>query len=44
MMHKNKKLDSWASLKREVNNLGKRVITLEKGKLVRDEEKGRFIL
>ena len=27
-----------------INNLGKRVITLEKGKLVRDEEKGRFIL
>ena len=26
-----------------INNLGKRVITLEKGKLVRDEEKGRFI-
>ena len=27
-----------------INNLGKRVITLEKGKLIRDEEKGRFIL
>jgi len=27
-----------------VNNLGKRVITLEKGKLIRDEEKGRFII
>ena len=27
-----------------INSLGKRVITLEKGKLVRDEEKGRFIL
>ena len=27
-----------------INNLGKRVITLEKGKLVRDEERGRFIL
>ena len=27
-----------------INNLGKRVITLEKGKLVRDEEEGRFIL
>ena len=27
-----------------INNLGKRVITLEKGKLIRDEEEGRFIL
>jgi cell division transport system ATP-binding protein len=27
-----------------INSLGRRVITLEKGKLVRDEEKGRFIL
>jgi len=27
-----------------INSLDKRVITLEKGKLVRDEEKGRFIL
>ena len=27
-----------------INNLRKRVITLEKGKLIRDEEKGRFIL
>ncbi|MDO8503061.1 MAG: ATP-binding cassette domain-containing protein [bacterium] len=27
-----------------INSLGKRVITLEKGKVVRDEEKGRFIL
>lgn len=27
-----------------INSLGKRVITLEKGKLIRDEEKGRFIL
>ncbi len=27
-----------------INKLGKRVITLEKGKIIRDEEKGRFIL
>jgi len=27
-----------------INNLKKRVITLEKGKIVRDEEEGRFIL
>jgi cell division transport system ATP-binding protein len=27
-----------------VNSLGRRVITLEKGKIIRDEEKGRFIL
>jgi cell division transport system ATP-binding protein len=27
-----------------INRLGKRVITLEDGKLVRDEERGRFIL
>ena len=27
-----------------INSLGRRVITLEKGKLIRDEEKGRFIL
>ena len=27
-----------------VNQLGKRVITLEKGRIIRDEEKGRFIL
>jgi len=27
-----------------INSLGKRVITLEKGKIIRDEEKGRFIL
>lgn len=27
-----------------VNSLGKRVISLEKGKIIRDEEKGRFIL
>jgi cell division transport system ATP-binding protein len=27
-----------------INSLGKRVITLEKGRLIRDEEKGRFIL
>ncbi|MCH8741661.1 cell division ATP-binding protein FtsE [Patescibacteria group bacterium] len=30
--------------KEVINNLGKRVITLEKGRLVRDDEKGRFIL
>jgi len=30
--------------KEVINSLGKRVITLEDGKLVRDEEKGRFIL
>lgn len=27
-----------------VNNLGRRVITLDKGKLIRDEEKGRYVL
>ena len=27
-----------------INRLGKRVITLEKGKIIRDEERGRFIL
>lgn len=27
-----------------INNLGKRVLTLDKGKLIRDEEKGRYIL
>jgi len=27
-----------------VNSIGKRVITLEKGKIIRDEENGRFIL
>ena len=27
-----------------INSLGKRVITLEAGRVVRDEEKGRFIL
>ncbi len=27
-----------------INSLGKRVITLEKGKVVRDEQKGRFVL
>lgn len=27
-----------------INSLGRRVITLEKGRLIRDEEKGRFIL
>ncbi len=26
-----------------INNLGKRVITLEKGRVIKDEEKGRFI-
>jgi cell division transport system ATP-binding protein len=30
--------------KETINMLGKRVITLEKGKVIRDEEKGRFIL
>jgi len=30
--------------KETVNRLGKRVITLEKGRVIRDEEKGRFIL
>ena len=30
--------------KKIINSLGKRVITLEKGKIIRDEEKGRFIL
>lgn len=35
----------WATHNREiVNKLKKRVITLEKGKIVRDEEKGRFAL
>lgn len=27
-----------------INSLGKRVITLEKGRIIRDEERGRFIL
>ena len=27
-----------------INGLGKRVVTLEQGKIIRDEEKGRFIL
>jgi len=27
-----------------INKLGKRVITIEKGKIIRDEEKGRFII
>lgn len=27
-----------------INNLGRRVITLDKGKVIRDEEKGRYIL
>lgn len=27
-----------------INSLGKRVITLERGRIIRDEEKGRFIL
>jgi cell division transport system ATP-binding protein len=30
--------------KEVINSLGKRVITLEQGKAIRDEEKGRFIL
>jgi len=30
--------------KEVINSLGKRVITLDKGKVVRDEERGRFIL
>jgi len=30
--------------KETINRLGKRVITLEKGKVIRDEERGRFIL
>jgi cell division transport system ATP-binding protein len=30
--------------KQVINSLGKRVITLDRGKLIRDEEKGRFIL
>jgi len=30
--------------KEVINSLGKRVITLENGKMVRDEERGRFIL
>ena len=30
--------------KQVINSLGKRVITLDKGKLIKDEEKGRFIL
>jgi len=30
--------------KEVINSLGKRVITLEKGKVIRDEEKGRFVL
>ena len=30
--------------KETINNLGKRVITLDGGKLIRDEERGRFIL
>jgi cell division transport system ATP-binding protein len=30
--------------KETINRLGKRVITLEEGKVIRDEEKGRFIL
>jgi cell division transport system ATP-binding protein len=27
-----------------VNKLGKRVITIEEGKIIRDEENGRFII
>ena len=30
--------------KQVINSLGKRVITLEKGKVIQDEERGRFIL
>ncbi|MDP2909620.1 MAG: ATP-binding cassette domain-containing protein [bacterium] len=30
--------------KEVINSLGKRVITLDEGKIVRDEEKGRFVL
>ncbi len=30
--------------KEVINNLGKRVITLDQGKVIRDEERGRFIL
>ena len=30
--------------KEVINSLGKRVVTLENGKVVRDEEKGRFVL
>jgi len=30
--------------KENINKLGRRVITLEKGKIIRDEDKGRFIL
>lgn len=30
--------------KEVINSLGRRVITLEKGKVIRDEERGRFIL
>ena len=30
--------------KETINNLGKRVITLDKGKIIRDEERGRFVL
>jgi len=30
--------------KEVINNLGKRVITLDQGKIIRDEERGRFIL
>jgi cell division transport system ATP-binding protein len=27
-----------------INSLGKRVVSLEEGKLIRDEEEGRFIV
>jgi len=27
-----------------INNLGRRVITLDKGRVIRDEENGRYIL
>ena len=30
--------------KEVINNLGKRVITLEEGRVIRDEERGKFIL
>jgi len=30
--------------KEVINNLGKRVVSLDQGKVVRDEERGRFIL
>jgi len=30
--------------KETINSIGKRVISLDKGKIIRDEEEGRFIL